>query len=244
MTILARDYVSPGFARIMPDPHFPNLTVGDPGSCPWPYLRRTGQHNWYVDRRAPSVGFLSRDEAHILYNAALRFEGQAALEIGCWLGWSACHLALAGLRLDVIDPLLGKEDVRKSVIQSLKSAGVLERVYLIPGWSPQEVHRLGQGGRRWSLVFIDGDHEAPGPFNDAAACERYCEDDAIVLFHDLLAPAVAEGLRYYRDRGWKTCIFPTSQIMGAAWRGKVEPPDYVPDAAASWEIPAHLSDWA
>ena len=27
-------------------------------------------HHWYVDRRLPGVGFLNRDEAHLLYNAA------------------------------------------------------------------------------------------------------------------------------------------------------------------------------
>ncbi|WP_204249752.1 hypothetical protein [Gemmata sp. SH-PL17] len=49
-----------------------------------------------MDRRAPHIGFVSRDEAAILYNTALRFRGRRALEIGCWLGWSTCHLALGG----------------------------------------------------------------------------------------------------------------------------------------------------
>ncbi|MEG4807019.1 hypothetical protein QUA82_04220 [Microcoleus sp. F8-D3] len=110
----AGDYVSPGLKVILPDAYFPNMIVGDTQTCSWPYLRREIQHNWYVDRRANSVGFLSRDEAHILYNTALQFKGKKALEIGCWLGWSACHLALAGVALDVVDPLLEREDIRQS----------------------------------------------------------------------------------------------------------------------------------
>ena len=98
------DYVSPNFQVIMPDRCFPNMTIGDTNTQPWQYLRREIPHNWYVDGRQPYVGFLSRDEAHILYNTALQFAGQPALEIGCWLGWSACHLALAGVNLDVVDP--------------------------------------------------------------------------------------------------------------------------------------------
>src|SRR5262245_54806187 len=106
------DYVSPGLVSIYPDCCFPNLALGHKRQCAWPHLRRDIPHNWYVDRREPLIGFLNRDEAHILYNTALRFSGKPALEIGCWLGWSTCHLALAGVSLDVIDPLLGQSGIR------------------------------------------------------------------------------------------------------------------------------------
>src|SRR5205814_87672 len=75
------DYVSPGLAVIRLDAAFPNMVVGDKTSATWPYIRREVPHNWYVDRRQPSVGFVSRDEAHILYNSALRCRGRQ-LEIG------------------------------------------------------------------------------------------------------------------------------------------------------------------
>jgi len=241
----AGDYVSPGFVRVRPDAFFPNMVVGNVTSCPWPYLRRTGKHNWYVDSRVPTVGFVSRDEAHILYNCALAFAGMPALEIGCWLGWSACHLLLAGVTLDVIDPVVENEGFRESIFSSLNPACTRERcLRLIAGKSPERVHQLAEQGTRWSLVYIDGEHEFPGPVNDAVAVERYCATDALVLFHDLLSPHVAEGLRYLKDRGWHTKIFHTMQIMGAAWRGNVIVPDYVPDAAADWAIPEHLKDWA
>ncbi|MBW3587025.1 MAG: glycosyl transferase family 2, partial [Cyanobacteria bacterium 0813] len=117
-----RDYVSPGFQIIIPDSYFPNMIIADPNASNWPYLRREIPHNWYADKRYPFIGFLNRDEAHILYNTALQFKGKKALEIGCWLGWSACHLALAGVELDVVDPLLEREDIRQSVIDSIQGA--------------------------------------------------------------------------------------------------------------------------
>ncbi|MEG5196903.1 MULTISPECIES: glycosyltransferase [unclassified Microcoleus] len=242
------DYVSPGFKTIIPDSYFPNMIVADPTVSSWPYLRREIPHNWYADKRYPYIGFLSRDEAHILYNTALQFAGKKALEIGCWLGWSACHLALAGVELDVIDPLLEREDIRQSVIDSIQGAlnasGVQTSVKLVPGYSPQRVEQLAnEFNRKWSLIFIDGEHGAPGPLNDAIVCEQLAEEDAIILFHDLAAPDVAQGLDYLKERGWHTVVYQTMQIMGAAWRGNVTPVQHQPDPHISWQLPAHLQGY-
>jgi predicted O-methyltransferase YrrM len=235
------DYVSPGLRIVLPDACFPNLVVADRYGTDWPYLRREIPHNFLADRRQPRVGFLSRDEAQILYNNALPFAGLPALEIGCWLGWSACHLALAEVRLDVVDPLLAQPDIRHSVEGSLIAAGVRERVNLVAGESPQAVQRLAAAsGRRWSLVFIDGNHDAPGPLQDAEACEALAADDALVLFHDLASPDVAKGLDHFRRKGWQTRIYDTMQIMGVAWRGAARPIAHQPDPAVTWSRPEHL----
>lgn len=238
------DYVSPNFKIILPDSCFPNMVIGDTNCCPWPYLRREIPHNWYIDKSNPSVGFVSRDEAHILYNTALKFKGKKALEIGCWLGWSACHLALGGVELDVIDPLLERPDFYGSVSHSLQAAGVIDSVRLIPGYSPQKVEELAvQCQGKWSLIYIDGNHEAPGPLYDAIACEKYAQDDALILFHDLASPDVAQGLDYLKQRGWQTTIYQTMQIMGVAWRGNVEPVIHQPDPNISWNLPEHLQHY-
>jgi glycosyltransferase involved in cell wall biosynthesis/predicted O-methyltransferase YrrM len=240
-----KDYVSPGYEIIQPDKSFPNLTVGDTNTCGWSYLRREVPHNWYVDKRQPTVGFLSRDEAHIVYNTALKFKGKKALEIGCWLGWSACHMALAGVELDVIDPLLGREDIYQSVRNSLKDAGILDSVNLVGGYSPQKVEELAeQLQRKWSLIFIDGDHEAPGPLNDAIICEQLAEADALILFHDLSSPDVAQGLNYLKQKGWNTMVYQTMQIMGVAWRGNVEPVQHKADPKVNWNLPKHLENYS
>ncbi len=238
------DYVSPGFSIILPDQSFPNMIVGDTSACSWPYLRREVPHNWYVDKRLPNVGFVSRDEAHILYNTALKFKGKRALEIGCWLGWSACHLALAGVELDVVDPLLARPDFHETVRNSLRSASVLDAVNLVAGYSPQKVEELAtQLQCKWSLIFIDGNHEAPGPLNDAVTCEQLAEEDALILFHDLASPDVAQGLDYLKQQGWQTLVYQTMQIMGVAWRGNVEPVKHYPDPEICWILPAHLQNY-
>ena len=242
------DYVSPGLQVVLPDVHFPNMVLGDAAQCRWQYFRREIPHNWYVDRRDPECGFVSRDEAAILFNTALMFKGQPALEIGCWMGWSACHMALGGVHLTVIDPLLDQLPNQESVPQSLSSAigsfGTFGTLSLVPGRSPQKVDELASGAQKWALFFIDGDHVAPHPLNDAMACERHAYDDAMILFHDLASPDVAQALSYLAGVGWNTMVYNTMQIMGVAWRGKVDPVAHIPDPKVPWSVPEHLRQFA
>ncbi|MFS8799137.1 class I SAM-dependent methyltransferase, partial [Synechococcus sp. R60.3] len=163
---------------------------------------------------------------------------------GCWLGWSTAHLAAGGVILDVVDPALADPQIYGSADQSLRSAGVRSNVNLYPGYSPEKVEEIAQQeDRRWSLIFIDGNHDSPAPLQDAQVAERYAAEDALILFHDLASPDVAEGLNYLRDRGWNTMIYQTMQIMGVAWRGNVRPVEHIPDPAVNWTLPEHLKDY-
>ena len=239
-----KDYVSPGLKIVKPDKHFPSMIAGNVNSSGWPYLRREIPHNWYIDQRYGGIGFLSRDEANLLYNIALQFKGKKALEIGCWMGWSACHLALAGLELDVIDPLLANETHYENVKNSLVSAGVFSQINLVAGYSPEKVEELAhKNGQKWSLIFIDGNHDAPGPLNDAITCEKFAEDDALIIFHDLASPDVAQGLDYFQQKGWNTLVYQTMQIMGIAWRGNIDPLKHTPDPNVFWTLTPHLSEY-
>lgn len=235
------EYVSPGLKTIYPDFAFPHMTLGNTDTCGWAHLRRAFPHNWYVDERHTGIGFLSRDEAHILYNTALFFAGQDALEIGCWMGWSACHLALGGVRLDVVDPMLDHEIVGPSVRDSLARAGLGQQVRLYGGYSPGRVEELArEENRRWSLIFIDGDHEGRAPVDDAIVCDRYAAEDALILLHDLASPDVAAALDWLQDAGWSTMVYHTMQIMGVAWRGKTRPVPHKLDPRVHSELPVHL----
>jgi predicted O-methyltransferase YrrM len=238
------DYVSVGFEIIKPDKCFPNMIVDDTSISIAPDLQCKIPHNLYVDKRQRNIAFLSRDEAHILYNNALKFREKKALIIGCWYGWSVCHLALAGVELDVIDPLLGREDIYESVTNSLQCAGVRDSVNLVVGYSSEKVEELAkQSQQKWSLIFIDGSHDAPCPLNDAMICEQFAEADALILFHNLNLPDVAQGLDYLKEKGWNIMIYQTMQIMGVAWRGNIEPVQHQPDPKVSWNLPKHLQSY-
>jgi glycosyltransferase involved in cell wall biosynthesis len=233
-----RDYVSPGLEVVRPDACFPHMRPGDSLHHPWKYLRRDVPHLWYADDRFPLMGFLNRDEATLLHNIALQFAGKRALEIGSWLGWSTAHLALAGVTVDVIDPAHDDPSFRTIVEQSLACCGVSDRVNLTNGRSPERIAELGG---KWSLFFIDGDHESPGPVRDALACLPFANDDCAFVFHDLAAPAVAAGLRVLAEKGFHIVVYQTAQIMAMAWRGDVTPIAHVPDPDVAWQVPAHLT---
>ncbi|MDX6529186.1 MAG: hypothetical protein QOH41_1476 [Blastocatellia bacterium] len=225
----------------MPDVHFPRMQVGDRWNHPWQYLRREVPHRWYADDRFPLMGFMNRDEAAILYNVALQFAGKRALEIGGWLGWSTCHLALAGVKLDVIDPAHADPELRAIVEQSLAGCGVSANVRLAASRSPEGVEVLAaEHGKTWSLFFIDADHEHPAPERDVRACLPYADPDCAFVFHDLASPAVATGFRLLQREGFNVLVYQTAQIMGIAWRGNVTPVAHLPDADVSWQLPHHL----
>ena len=97
--------------------------------------------------------------------------------------------------------------------------------------------------RRWSLIFVDGNHDRPHPLLDAKTAALVAEDDALIMFHDLASLEVAEGLAYLRDAGWNTMIYQTMQIMGAAWGGRVEPAGHGPDPSVEWSLPGHLHEY-
>ena len=238
------DYVSEGLAVVIPDACFPNMVVGDKDGHPWPYLRKNIKHNWYCDRRAPLVGFLSRDEAVLLHNLALQFRGKPGLEIGSWMGWSTCHLALAGLMLDVVDPVFAKPEHLGDVRDSLAAAGVLANVRLYGSASPEGVRELAKlTGLKWNFIFIDGDHEGTAPARDALECVEHAAPDAMIVFHDLVSPNVEAGLRVLWREGWQVALYQTMQIVGVAWRGNATLVSHQPDPSIDWSLPLHLAKY-
>ena len=102
----------------------------------------------------------------------------------------------AGLApLHVVEPLLADADWRREFEQAVRGAGGSSTTILVPETSPAAVVRLGEAGARWSFAFIDGDHDGDAPTQDALACAPYLETTAMVVFHDLVSPHVAAGLR-------------------------------------------------
>lgn len=231
------DYISPNFEKIDADPHFPTMCEGSARSIAFETVIRPDPHKWYYDGKHPPTGFVNRDEAHILYNTALRFRGKAALEIGCASGFSAWHLAAGGVKLSVCDPIF-RDSHRYKKIKAL-----LPSCTLHGGGSPNGVEDLARQCDPLSLVFIDGDHNQPRPMIDAIVAQHYCNKDAVILFHDGLDAAVCNAVQILKIVGWKARVYKTSRAMIAAWRGDAEPVDHIPDPAiADLPIPTWLAE--
>jgi hypothetical protein len=238
------DYKSPSFNGPDLGHMFPHRVISNTELNDWPYLRRDVPHNWYADSRMPWMGLVSTDEAALLFELARPFAGKPGLEIGCWRGWSTAHLASAGLVLDVIDPVLEDPACYGEIEGVMKALGAGQRVRLHPGKSPDLIARTHKArGEPWSFVFIDGDHEPPGPVLDAANVVHFLADESVVVFHDLASPHVAAGLGVLRGLGWNVIVFQTMQVMGAAWRGQALLPVHVADPQVNWEVPEHLKSY-
>lgn len=63
---------------------------------------------------------------------------------------------------------------------------------------------------------------------DAEMCATHAEEDALILFHDLAAPAVGAALDRMHELGWRTVVYRTVQIIGATWRGGIALVDHTP----------------
>lgn len=225
-------YVSPNLEKIDLHEYFPSVIQSAPQQSGWPFLRTAAPHIWETDLRSkvPNIGVLSQDESMILYNAALSFEGKAALEIGCHLGWSTAHLAKGGVKLDVVDPRLSANQHGRFVEESLERVGVRDGVELWAGYSPEIIPAVAKArGEPWELVFIDGDHDGEAPAEDFEAVEPYCAENACVYFHDVVAPAVLAAVLQAARKGWKYRFYNTMQIMAVIWRGDATPSEYHPD---------------
>ena len=238
---MTKDYVADSLATPILDHLFPDMIIADKSVSTWPYLRRDIDHPFRVDRRDPTVGFINRDEASILYSNARLFAGRRGIEIGAWRGWSTAHLIASGLAsLHVVEPLLGDPEWRAEFIRVIRGAGGESKTILVPDKSPAAVKRLGQAGGRWSFAFIDGDHDGDAPLDDALACAPHLEATAMVLFHDLVVPGVARAFMDLKERGFNVMAYQTAQMMGAAWRGEVVPVAHKPDPSQRWRVPGHL----
>ena len=125
---------------------------------------------------------------------------------------------------------------------SKRSVGPAEarRQFLFLKRAPRLSSVWAKGPIRWSFAFIDGDHDGEAPTRDALACAPYLETTAMVLFHDLVSPHVAAGLRALAAKGWNVMAYQTAQMMGVAWRGTITPVAHKPDPTQHWEVPAHL----
>jgi hypothetical protein len=97
----------------------------------------------------------------------------------------------------------------------------------------------------YDFYIIQHSYLIPNTLQDAKVCSEYAAEDCMIFFHDLAFPDVARGWRYFVGKdGWNTRIYHTQQLMGLAWRGKVTPPEHVPDPTYDWTLPQHLAELA
>lgn len=224
-----RDYQSPSLSPLPVDfeSFFPFVVRRRPFN---PWVRHTGRY----DRRFPGTGLTTYDETALLYNYGLALKHGILVEIGCWVGWSTAAWALSGTHVVTIDPVLSGLPQGESCRASLRETDTIERVEFIGDYSHPALARLAASGLRASGIFIDGDHVADAPLQDAIDAQSIAADDCLIIFHDLVLPNIATALTWLGNNGWQCGIHYTAQFIGVAWRGNSRPIYCQPDSQVDW----------
>ena len=146
---------------------------------------------------------LTLEERHVLYRLARERGGQTVMEIGTYLGASACAMA-AGLRdsgragrIICVDTWMnygmseGVRDTWEEFVANTRPYRDL--IHAVRGWSHElgaEVGRAAAG--QLALVFFDGDHSELGLSRDWSVYRPMLGPGAVVAFHDI---GWAEGVQ-------------------------------------------------
>lgn len=151
---------------------------------------------------------LTQDRGEALRDLVIREQAVTALETGFAFGLSASWL-LEGLwaeaeargmepRLTSVDPFATKA-WRDAGVRHLREAGA-------DGW--HELHRFGSElvlprlvaeGRRYDLVFIDGDHRFEYVFSDVLHARRLVRAGGLIVIDDAWMPSVRKCAAFFQS---------------------------------------------
>jgi predicted O-methyltransferase YrrM len=150
-------------------------------------------------------------------------ERRAALEIGSYMGVSACVIAAALNRegklvcVDPWEPRKGRENPCWTICKrELRRRGVLSRVAFLQGYSHEVEIAMPAD---LDFIFVDGDHSYAGMERDWGIVLRHLMPGGILCLHDTTAPAAEphlnfgavrffdENLRHHSDFEWLECCY-------------------------------------
>jgi len=176
----------------------------------------------------PSCGFLTHDEAAILYNIAKAWPGRW-VDIGARLGWTAAHIAAAGSTVTLVEP-----EARFDAFSNRLESNIdhwWSSITCIDACK-SEIHFEDFGGN-YDAAMIDGDHDAPQPTLDAQ--RAIAAGAKVLVFHDFWGQPIQDAVEC-SPFGWQTRVYNTPNGMAVCWLtdcGFV-PPDHTPDPAIDW----------
>lgn len=210
-------------------PHFPHMV--------WRPEARAFGHLVGSDRDYdPNCWSITIEEAQILFRCVAPRDHWVI--IGARLGWCAAHVAAAGADIVLaVDPELSNGAFEARFDENLVRAGVGDRVCAWPCRSDEffdACDTFNYRDRRFSGFFVDGNHDAPCPLEDAKNCARYAAETAVVVFHDAHGRPIRQAAEWLMYAGWKARWFDTANGMIICWRGEFTPPAHTGDPKINW----------
>lgn len=175
------------------------------------------------------AGFLTHDEAAILYRCAKGIGSGWWIDIGSRFGWSSAHIAAADVNVVAIDPIYA---VTESEERARKNIAGLDHphVFLNHCTSSEYFSRYTLEANGPVVgACIDGDHSYPEPLNDAKNVVAHLAQRGVIVLHDVIGGSIQEAVVWLLDNGFKARIYWTPHVMAVCWRGEFTPPDHVAD---------------
>jgi hypothetical protein len=176
-------------------------------------------------------GLWTHDEAAILWNVAERVRDKRALDIGCHTGWTTSHMAVPGMSIAAIDPMIRVPEFHRRFIDNGAQAAVGYQT------SEQYFKPLSRNAK-FGLICVDGDHSPGKPLEDAENAYQHLSADGVIMFHDGTGLPVREAVADLMDAGMHCRAYFTPHLVFCCWRGKFTPPVHYGDPA----VKAQLTD--
>lgn len=128
-------------------------------------------------------GWLTREEAAILYELSRRKECSFIVEIGAYHGRSTTLLASSGNEVVTFDPM--KEIFSAPIEDSVRIALAANLSYYSNAkWYRHGVSADVLSKKRVDLLYIDGNHIYPAPLEDFNVVFPFLHKESYVCFHD------------------------------------------------------------
>lgn len=122
-------------------------------------------------------------------------EGRAVLEIGSAFGYSSCLMALAGAEhVTAVDLHTWIPGSYESMMANLGFYGIADKVTVMREPSQSAMPKLKADGRRFGLIFVDGDHSKPAVAHDVVAALELLEPHGVLACHDLTETCCCAGV--------------------------------------------------
>lgn len=126
--------------------------------------------------------------------------GADVLEIGSAYGYSSIAMALAGGRVEAVDPHTWLPSF-EAMVANIAAYNVSDQVRIHRTDSWTLLPQLAEEGRTFDLVWIDGDHSAAAVAHDVAWARKLLRETGTLACHDYdeaTCPGVREALDAWR----------------------------------------------
>jgi predicted O-methyltransferase YrrM len=155
---------------------------------------------WH-DRLAGGVSFSTSIQPEEAAELGRLAAGRTVLEIGSAYGYSACVMAFAGAEtVTAVDPHTWIPGSFEAMCANLEACGALgdgpaAEVLIVAKPSQAVMPELAAAGRRFGLIFIDGDHSETAVRHDIAQALTLLEPGGTIACHDYGEDCCCPGVR-------------------------------------------------